>query len=99
MANYVLAFRGRPDRTAPDGAAEAWGAWFGSLGPALADPGHRVQSVRTLPGSGPGNGDGSTLTGYIMITAQDDEAAAALAAGCPGLQTGLSVEVGHAVDA
>lgn len=99
MADYVLAFRGQPDRQPPEGAAEAWGAWFGSLGPALADAGHRVETVRTLRGSGPGNGARTVLTGYIMITAEDDEAAGALASGCPGLHTGLSVDVAHAVEA
>ena len=42
MSSYVLAFRGRPDRTPQSGEDEAWGAWFGRLGSAIADCGNRV---------------------------------------------------------
>src|SRR5215468_1314592 len=49
MGKYVLAFRGQPDRTAAPEEEQAWGAWFGQLGPAIADMGNRVGATRTLP--------------------------------------------------
>ncbi len=97
MSNYVLAFHGRPDRTPQPGEEEAWGAWFGSLGSAIADFGNRVGATRTLsaqPGPGP---DGRVLTGYVVITAADLNAATELASGCPGLAHGVDVEVAEVV--
>ena len=73
MGKYVLAFRGQPDRTAAPEEEQAWGAWFGQLGPAIADMGNRVGATRTLP------------------------AAATLAAGCPGLASGVDVEVAEVI--
>jgi hypothetical protein len=37
------------------------------------------------------------LTGYIVVTADDLEAASELAAGCPGLAHEVSVEVAEVV--
>jgi hypothetical protein len=60
MTNYVLAFRGRPDRNPAEGEGGARGAWFGSLGPAVIDFGHRVARNRWLTSLGdrvtPGEG-------------------------------------------
>lgn len=95
MAKYVLAFRGQPDRTPAAGEDEAWGAWFGSLGAAVIDAGHRVGQVRTLPAAGAGDPAAMVLTGYVVITAGDLQAATDLARGCPGLRAGVSVEVGE----
>jgi hypothetical protein len=95
MSSYVLSFRAQSDRTA--GAAEeaAWGQWFGEIGAQIADSGHRVGSVRTLGPAGDGRKD--ALAGYVVINADDLDAAVKLAAGCPGLKHGASVEVGEAI--
>ena len=58
MSSYVLAFRGRPDRTPQPGEDEAWGAWFDRLGPTIADFGNRVGTSRTLSA-----GQATTRTG------------------------------------
>ncbi|MGY2873130.1 hypothetical protein ACVW00_000320 [Marmoricola sp. URHA0025 HA25] len=99
MTTYVLAFRGQPGRPAPEGAEEKWGAWFGELGSAIADPGSRVGPVATL--TAPDHGDPATavLTGYMTVTADDLEAAASLARGCPGLEHDISVEVAELLEA
>ena len=96
MDNYVLAFRGPADRAAAPGEDEAWSAWFGSLGGAVVDFGHRVGHVRALPAEG-GKPASSVLTGYLVIAANDLEAAITTAQGCPGLSCGVSVEVGEIV--
>ena len=62
MSNYVLAFRGRPDRTPQPGEDQEWGAWFARLGSAIADFGNRVGSARhpaQPPEQRPGRARGS----------------------------------------
>jgi len=68
MSKYVLAFRGQPDRTPAAEEEQAWGAWFGQLGPSI-----------------------------MVVDAADLDAAAALAAGCPGLADGVDVEVAEVI--
>ncbi|HKF35211.1 MAG TPA: hypothetical protein VKB37_22860 [Jatrophihabitantaceae bacterium] len=97
MTNYVLAFRSAPDRAVPEGALEAWGAWFGQLGPAIADRGNRVGNVTRLDAADAASG-AEILTGYMVISADSMESAATLAKGCPGLAYGVSVEVAEVVD-
>lgn len=97
MSSYVVAFRGRPDRTPAAGEDQQWGAWFGQLGPAITDAGNRVGANRTLPAKRDSGGDGRVLTGYMVITAEDLDAAAQLAAGCPGLAHDVTVEVAEVV--
>ena len=97
MTNYVLAFRSAPDRAVPEGALEAWGAWFGQLGPAIADRGNRVGNVTRLAAADAASG-AEILTGYMVISADSMESAATLAKGCPGLAYGVSVEVAEVVD-
>src|SRR5215471_21704826 len=99
MSKYILAFRGQPDRAGRPDEDKQWGAWFGSLGDAIADMGNRVGSVRTLRSEDGGDQATAVLTGYVVITAADADEAARLASGCPGLQNGVSVEVGEVVDA
>ena len=93
MSSYVLAFRGRPDRTPQSGEDAVWGAWVGRLGPAIADFGNRVGTCRILSARQGEGFDGRVLTGYIVVSADDLDAAVELASGCPGLAHGVSVEV------
>ena len=95
MSKYVLAFRGQPDRAAQPEEGQQWGAWFASLGAAIADMGSQVGTVRTLAAKDGGDPASAVLTGYVVITAADFDEAARLAGGCPGLGYGVSVEVGE----
>ena len=97
MSKYVLAFRGQPDRSAAPEEEQAWGAWFGQLGPAIADMGNRVGATRTLPAARRGEPGSAVLTGYVVIDAADLDAAATLAADCPGLASGVDVEVAEVI--
>ena len=96
MANYVLAFRADRDRAMPQGADEAWGAWFARLGTAISDRGNRVGDVTRLDAAGAASGS-EVLTGYTVVAADDMTSAVALAKGCPGLANGVSVEVAEVV--
>jgi hypothetical protein len=99
MSKYVLAFRGQPDRAPQPDEDQKWGAWLTGLGAAIADRGNRVGTVRTLQSRDGGDPSTAALTGYIVINAADADEAARLASGCPGLQNGVSVEVGEIADA
>jgi hypothetical protein len=99
MTNYVLAFRGQPDRGPVAGEDEAWGAWFGRISRSIVDRGNRVGSTRTLPAANGGDPATTVLTGYVVVAADDAAAAAELARGCPGLANGVSVEVAEVVPA
>ena len=94
MTNYVLAFRGHPDRTNTADQDAAWMSWFQQLGSAIVDPGNRTGRTSTL---GKSDGSASVLTGYTVITADDLTAAVDLAKGCPGLSTGGGVEIAEIV--
>ena len=97
MSKYVLAFRGQPGRTPAPEEEQAWGAWFGKLGPAIADTGNRVGATRTLLAARRGEPGRAVLTGYVVVDAADLDAAATLAAGCPGLADGVDVEVAEVI--
>jgi len=94
MTNYVLAFRGQPDRAAVDGEEEAWGAWFGRIGGSIVDRGNRIGTAHaTVPATDGSDPATAVLTGYVVVAAADLGAATELARGCPGLANGASVEV------
>jgi hypothetical protein len=97
MAKYLLAYRGGGMPETPEAGAQvmaAWGAWFGQLGVAVADPGNPVSKAKTIAADGSVSGDGhSSLSGYSIISADSLDAAIALAKGCPVLSSGATIEV------
>ena len=97
MSKYVLAFRGQPDRQPARDENEAWGTWLGGLGAKIVDPGNRVGQVERLNAEPAGSAAGEVLTGYVVVDAADLNAATVLARGCPGLKSGVSVEVAETV--
>ncbi len=99
MTNYLLAFRAPSDRTPAEGEDQAWGAWFASMGSALVDSGHRVQHTETLPAKGGSAGGDTVPTGYVVIAAEGSKQVVDVASGCPGLKSGVSVEVAETIDA
>jgi hypothetical protein len=72
-------------------AVEAWRMFFDSLGPNLVDPGNPVFESSALGITGTGS---ARLGGYSLLTADDLDAAVAMAKGCPTLGEGGGVEVG-----
>ena len=55
MAKYLLAYRGGGMPETPEAGAKvmaAWGAWFGQLGAAVADPGNPVGKAKTIAADG-----------------------------------------------
>ena len=96
MANYLLAYKGggmAETDAEREAAMAAWGAWFGTLGPAIVDAGNPFGPSAAV---GPGGADGaasSGLSGYSVLSADSLTAATELAKGCPVLASGGSVEV------
>jgi YCII-related domain len=97
MSKYVLAFRGQPGRDPAQGEDEAWGAWFGQLGATIVDIGNRVGHVERVEAQRGGDAAKETLTGYVLIEAADINSAVNVARGCPGLKSGVSVEVAETI--
>jgi len=97
MANYLLAYTGGGMATTDaerEASMAAWGAWFGSLGPAIVDAGNPFGPAATVSSSGSvSDGGAAGLTGYTVLSADSLAAATELAKGCPVLATGGGVEV------
>jgi hypothetical protein len=95
MSNYVLSFRSPKGQVPSAEEEQAWMQWFGTIGSSIVQQGSRVGDSRTLGSAGDGR---SALSGYTVVKAASLDAAEQLAAGCPGLAHGATVEVGEAID-
>jgi hypothetical protein len=96
MAKYVFSYRVPSDYRPNAGTAAEWQAWFGGLGPALADVGNAVTGYASVGEIG---GSGSRMVGYSVVSAEDMDSALALAKDCPVLRVGGGVEVGPVMEA
>ncbi len=97
MAKFLLAYHGgsMPKTTeAQQQAMAAWGAWFGTLGDAVVDPGDPCFTARTVTADGTVGRDApSSISGYTLISADSLDTAASHARTCPVLAGGASIEV------
>lgn len=100
MPNFMLAYHGgKMPETPEEGAAamEKWNAWFTEMGDAVVDGGNPVGASKTVSASGVAdNGGANPLSGYSIVSADNIESAAKLAAGCPIIEHG-SVEVAEII--
>ncbi len=93
MPEFVLAYRRPVGYTPTADSAAAWQAWFASMGGQLADLGKPVTGRQVLLGDcDPGR---TQLGGYSLISADDMDAAIAIASGCPHLGGDGGVEIGQ----
>jgi len=99
MAKYVLLYHGgkMPETEAEQAAVmEAWGAWYGQLGSAVADPGNPFTPMAKSVAANGSLSDGPVGTmasGYTVLEAGSLDAAAEMAKGCPVLQGGAQISV------
>ena len=93
MATFVLTPRPSKNSTGPADMAP-WTAWFEQLGASVVDHGKPVFERGAV-----GNcGTDTVLGGYFLLTADNLEAAVALARGCPTIGQGGGIEVGELGD-
>ena len=98
MAKYLFVYHGG---SAPASEAEikevmdAWGAWFGTMGSAVVEPGNPVGMSKTVNSNGSvsDNGGANPASGYSVVEASSHDDAVSKAKGCPVLAAGGSVEV------
>ena len=102
MSKYLFAYHGGAMASTPEeqeASRAAWFAWFGELGPAIAEGGAPVAAARTVGSDGVSDGAGANpVSGYSVIEASSLDDACAKAAGCPVLSGGGSVEVAELID-
>jgi hypothetical protein len=95
MAKFLFSYRAPKDYTmGQQETMSAWAAWFTGIGASLNEIGAPVSESAALGDPG----DGTGLAGYSIVTADDLEAALALAQGCPVLPDGGGVEVGLLIE-
>ena len=105
MAKFVVVYSGGMGMAASPEEQERimgeWGAWYGKLGPAIADGGNPFGASKSFSGVGASAADGpGTLpaTGYTIIEAESLEAAAAACADHPHLNHGGQLSVFETID-
>jgi YCII-related domain len=91
MPTYLISNRPPRDYTPSADTMAAWNAWFEDLGDHLVDRGNPVFASKAL-GMSPAE---TRLGGYTLISADDLDAAVALAEKCPVLKHSGGVEVGE----
>ena len=93
MPQFIFSYRSAKDydaTTDPDGLA-AWGAFINDvIASRVVDPGRPVFEPAVLLGD---TGQSTQLGGYAIVTADDLQAAAAMAEHCPTITRGGGVEV------
>jgi hypothetical protein len=101
MANYLLAYTGGSGMALTEAEREAamakWGQWFQTLGPAVVNIGNPLGASTSVEPSGSNGAAKSGLSGFSIISAEDLDAAAELAKGCPVLEGGGKVDVYEAI--
>ena len=100
MANFLLVYTGGNGVPATDAerkkVMDAWGAWFGKLGPAVVDAGNPISAKAKSISSDGSVHDGAVGTpagGYSILKADSLSGAVELAKGCPVLTGGAKISV------
>jgi hypothetical protein len=103
MGKFVFVYRGgKPGATKEeqDKVMAAWGKWFEDLSGVLVDGGNPFGPPKVVTASGVSDQtDGQPASGFTVVNAPDQAAAAELAKGCPMLadSPGSRVEVYEAL--
>jgi hypothetical protein len=102
VAKYLLLYRGGAQPQSEDegkAVMAAWMAWFDQLGAAVVDGGNPAGAAKSVaPGGAVLDGDPTDVTGYSIVEAEDLEAAAQMALGCPHRAAGGTITVHETFD-
>jgi hypothetical protein len=88
MSKFVFIYRGGKagaTKEEQDKIMAAWGQWFEKLGEALVDGGNPFGAPKAVSSSGIDDKVSQPATGFSIVNANDQDAAADLAKGCPML--------------
>ncbi len=91
MTMFLFSYRSPAGYQPRPDTRDEWRSFFEGMGANLADPGNPVFESTTLGAGGSGT---TRLGGYSLVTADDLDAAVAMAKGCPFLAQGGGVEIG-----
>ena len=102
MPKFIYVYHGGKAPESPEEGAKvmaAWTSWLNDLGSAVVDGGNPAGMSKTVTANGvEDNGGANPMSGYTLVTAADQDAAMAMAKGCPILQDGGTVEVAEAME-
>ena len=102
MPNFIFAYHGGTmPETQEEGARvmAAWNAWYEGMGAQLVNPGGPVGKSSTVTKKGVEAGGGSNpLSGFTVVSADNEVSATTIAQGCPILDDGGTVEVVEIVE-
>lgn len=102
MPKYVFAYHGGPESMTPEEGQQHmqnWMAWRDDLGDAVVDPGVPTKGSRTVSQSGVSeDGGANPICGITVVEAADADEAASMAAKCPHIAVGGTIEVAEAMD-
>jgi len=102
MPNFLVTYHGGgPMPSSPEAVEQmkaAFGAWVGSAGPALVDPGAPLAAAKTVSSGSvrSGHADGPA-EGYSVLTAASIDDAVKLVESHPFLKRGGTLEVSEAL--
>jgi hypothetical protein len=91
MPQFVFTYRAPKGYTANFEKADAWRAWFDSMGDQLVQLGNPIWDRGTI---GDTASETTQLGGFSIVSADDLDSALAIAKGCPQVDIGGGVEVG-----
>ena len=92
MPTFVFTYRAPKGYARTADTGRAWWSWFDGMGDAVVDVGRPVVGRTALGNCSP---DATELGGYSVVSADDLEAAIAIAKGCPYLDGAGGIEVGQ----
>ena len=100
MPMYLVTYHGGGEMPATPEARQqmmtAFGAWVGSVGDSMVDPGAPLGATKAVTANGVGDGVGPG--GYTLLRADSLDAAVALVRTHPFLGRGGSLQVSEAVE-
>jgi hypothetical protein len=101
MPTYLVTYHGGggppPSAEAREQMMAAFGAWVGSVGDHMVDPGAPLGPSKTVSPEGVGDGGPASIGGYSLISADDLDAAVVLVKNHPFVARGGSLQVSEAV--